>query len=137
MLRETRIVRNDSDGNPITVPTRPYVLISLHYEFSHAIDLNDSHVQAQLGITTADLHCLWEVAVLNGVTPITQELGSAARAAGIEAIVVPSAQHPGYSNIDVIKDQLLDTSFVRIHDPEGFPPGIPIEIRGSRKKRRA
>jgi RES domain-containing protein len=137
MLRETRIVRNDSDGNPITVPTRPYVLISLHYEFSHAIDLNDSHVQAQLGITTADLHCLWEVAVLNGVTPITQELGSAARAAGIEAIVVPSAQHPGYSNIDVIKDQLLDTSFVRIHDPEGFPPGTPIEIRGSRKKRQA
>jgi hypothetical protein len=48
VLRETRIAKCDGGGAPITVPTRAYVLISLHYDVSHLVDLTDADVQEAL-----------------------------------------------------------------------------------------
>jgi RES domain-containing protein len=135
MLREVRIVQYDTDGTAITVLTAPYILLSLTYSVSHAVDLTDRTIQERLKITDADLDCAWELAVLNGQAPITQDLGYAAREAGIEAIVVPSSRHPGHSNICVISDQLLETSFVRIHNADGIPTGVVTELHGMKTTR--
>jgi len=135
MLREVRIVQYDVGGNAISVPSRPYIAISLQYEFALTIDLNDPAIQAALKIDHQDLTSAWELDLLNGTTPVTQDLGIAARDTGIEALIVPSARHAGFSNVAVIRDQLLESSFIRIHRPEGFPPGTETEIRGFKKAR--
>ena len=132
VLREIRLVQDDASGAIVTIPTPPYILMTVHYEVSFAVDLCDSDVQTRLGITPDFLVQHWEIDDLKGKVPITHDLGRAARAAGIEALIVPSARHPGYQNIAIIKDQLLTTSFVRIHQPDGFDPGVETETRGTK-----
>jgi RES domain-containing protein len=135
VLRETRIVKYDAGGGPITVPTRAYVLISLHYDVSYLVDLTDADVQEALKLDDNVLRGEWEVDILNGKKPLTQDIGHAARAAGIEAIIVPSARNPGYKNTNFIVDQLLETSSIRIHDTDGFEHDAVVNIRGTKKKR--
>jgi hypothetical protein len=57
-------------------------------------------------------------------------LGAAARDAGIEALIVPSARHPGYANVAVIRDRLMIGSAIRIHEPSAFPAATETEIHG-------
>jgi RES domain-containing protein len=128
-------VKYVAGGAPITVPTRAYVLISLHYEVSHLVDLTDADVQEALKLDDNVLKGEWEVDILNGKKPLTQDIGHAARAAGIEAIIVPSARSPGHKNTNFIVDQLLETSSIWIHDADGFDREAVIAIRGTKKKR--
>jgi hypothetical protein len=92
-------------------------------------------VQEALKLDDNVLKGEWEVDILNGKKPLTQDIGHAARAAGIEAIIVPSARNPGCKNTNFIVDQLLQTSSICIHDAEGFDHDAVVDIRGTKKKR--
>jgi len=87
-------------------------------------------VLTQLKIEAADLLSNWKLDVLGGRVPLTHEIGTAACLAGVEALRVASARHNISTNIVVIYEQMLTTSRVAIHDPQGFAAGTPTEPVG-------
>ncbi len=135
MLREVRTVQYDVDGNAISAPSQPYVAISLQYELTLTVDLSDPGIQAHSRSTTATSRQRGNYSTCSTASRQSPKTSARRRDAGIEALIVPSARHAGLSNIDVIRDQLLESSYIRIHQPTGFPPGTATEIRGFKKTR--
>lgn len=134
-LRETNILIQLPDGSMKTVPTNPNILIAIDIELSHTVDLTDRDIQTALRIDLRDLLVNWRTIVKRGHMPITQRIGRAARSAGIEALIVPSARHYGEKNIAIIPDQMLTTSRISIVDPAGFPVGTQTVYIGSKVTR--
>lgn len=110
----------------------PRAMFSIDVELAHVVDLGHSDVSTALNVSRADLLIDWRDELLKGRTPITHEIGAAARDAGVEALLVPSARVPGEMNLAVIADRLRVGSLVRINPAEGFPSSAEIEIRGRR-----
>jgi len=123
------------DGSWITVPAAPHILFTVDYDLSHVVDLTDPDVLTQLKIEPADLLSNWKLDVLGGRLPLTHEIGTAACLADVEALRVPSARHNTATNIVVIYDQMLTTSRVAIHDPQGFAAGTATEVVGAKTSR--
>ncbi len=73
--------------------------------------------------------------MLGGSVPLTHEIGTAACLAGVEALRVPSTRHDTSTNIVVIYDQMLTTSRVAIHDPQGFAAGTATKVVGKKTSR--
>jgi len=134
-LRELNVVVQVPGGSWITVPAAPHILFTIDYDLSHVVDLTDRDVLTQLKIEPADLLSNWKLDVLGGRVPLTHEIGTAACLAGVEALRVPSARHNASTNIVVIYDQMLTTSRVAIHDPQGFAAGTPTELVGEKTSR--
>jgi len=134
-LRELNVVVQVPDGSWITVPAAPHILFTVDYDLSNVVDLTEPDVLTQLKIEPADLLSNWKLDVLSGRVPLTHEIGIAARLAGVEALRVPSAQNKTSKNIVVIYDQMLTTSRVRIHDPQGFATGTATEVAGEKTSR--
>jgi len=129
-LRELNVVVQEPDGSWVTVAAAPHILFTVDYDLSHLVDLTDRDVLAHLKIEAADLLSNWKLDVLDGRVPLTQEIGTAACLAGVEALRVPSARHKISTNIVVVYEQMLTTSRVAIHDPQGFAAGTPTELVG-------
>jgi hypothetical protein len=98
----------------------------------HVVDLTKSETLRMLDVAATELTTEWRAHLLAGETPITHEIGAAARAAGIEALMYPSARVSGSANLAVIVDRLRRGSRLRINPAEGFDPRATIEITGSR-----
>lgn len=103
------------NGKPRAI--EPKALLTIEARLSHVVDLCDHTTQTALGVTYAQLTASWRLAQLTGGSPITQEIGCAARAVGVEGLLVPSASVAGAFNLVVIESNLLTTSVVRIYDP--------------------
>jgi hypothetical protein len=127
-VAETRVIRFSSAPKRIT----PLTLFSVDVELQHVVDLTKDETLRALGVRPAKLTVDWRAVVLTGQTPITHDIGAAARAAGVEALVYPSARAPGAANLAVIVDRLRRGSRLRINPPDGFGPGVATEVTGTR-----
>jgi hypothetical protein len=108
------------------------VLFSVDCELRHVVDLTRDETLRTIRVTADDLTDDWRAIVLEGKVPITHDIGAAARAAGVEALIYPSARLSGASNLAVIVDRLRRGSRLRINPPDGFDPGVATEIAGKR-----
>jgi RES domain-containing protein len=134
-LREVRMLRDDA-GFPVAVPDAPKIIFTVDVRLQRVVDLSDDAVCAVLGVSFDELITPWRLIVALGRVPTTHVLGAAAREAGIEALIVPSAQHPGSKNLVVIPDRLLFGSSVMIHQPRGFAANVGVVVEGSIVQRR-
>lgn len=134
-LHETNIVVRAPDGRQVTVVTAPYILFTVAYTLQVVVDLTDPQTQLNLGVTPEELKGDWRLIVSSKKTPITHRIGRAARAAGVEALIVPSAKNSGTTNIAIIIDQLLVDSSYEIAQPDGFRAGTPTRENGTKTKR--
>jgi RES domain-containing protein len=127
-LRETRAIASRSMPRRIA----PLTLFSVDVELQHVVDLTNDGVLQALRLAATSLTTDWRAMVLNGQTPITHDIGAAARAVGVEALIYPSARVPGAADLAVIIDRLRRGSRLRINPPDGFGPGVAIEVNGTR-----
>lgn len=134
-LHETNIVVRAPDGSQVTVVSAPYILFSVSYQLQAVVDLTVPQTQRDLGIALDELLVDWRPLVKRGETPLTHRIGRAARGAGAEALIVPSAKSPGTANIAIIIDQLLIGSSYEIAHPEGFRAGTPTQVHGIKLRR--
>jgi RES domain-containing protein len=125
-LRETRATASDSPPRRIA----PLTLFSVDVELQQIVHLTKDEIRRALGVTSADLTTDWHAIVLHGQTPITHGIGAAARAAGFEALIYPSARAPGAANLAVIVERLRVGSKLSINPPDGFEPGVATEVIG-------
>lgn len=130
VVREIKMVSLDNAGNEIVIAKPPQVLVTVRYDLRRIADLTDPAVRRRLGVTKRDLLTEWSDDVDAGRVPITHTIGLAARAAGFEALLVPSARNKGENNLVVFVDQLRVGSVVEIYDPTGFAPGVETRIEG-------
>jgi RES domain-containing protein len=134
-LREVRMLRDDA-GFPIAVPAAPRIIFTVDVRLQRVVDLTDDSVCALFGVSFDELIAPWRLIVALGRVPTTHALGAAARNVGVEALIVPSAQHPGSRNLVVMPDRLLLGSSVRIHRPRGFAADVGVTIEGAVAHRR-
>jgi len=132
VARETRLIVRDVFGNDVAQPQRPKIIMTIEYELQRVADLIDPAVLGRLGVTPSSLLTEWKDIVRAGRTPTTQSIGGAARAVGLEGLIVPSKRHPGRVNIAVMRENLLVGSFVAIYEPVGFGPSVVTRIDGVR-----
>jgi RES domain-containing protein len=130
VTREVRMMVPDSSGRIVSVQKAPRIQMTINWGFQRIADLTDSAIRKRLRVTLKDLLAEWTDLVDAGIIPVTHVLGTAARDASIEALIVPSARHKGHKNMAVIYDCLLKGSFVEIHDPSGFAAGTTTRIDG-------
>jgi RES domain-containing protein len=118
--------------SPRSAPTRtkPLITFTIEVDLQAVVDLTSRANVHALGLTPADLIVEWKAVLIAGGVPITHDIGSAARDAGVEAIIVPSARQPGATNLVIFPDRLRHGSSVRIDPPDGFPPGTRLVISG-------
>jgi RES domain-containing protein len=127
-LRETRAT------GPSGAPKRiaPVTLFSVDTELQHVVDLTKDKALRALGVTADKLTGDWRAIVLDEKVPVTHDIGAAARAADVEALIYPSARAPGAANLAVIVDRLRRGSGLRINPPDGFGAGVATEVTGIR-----
>ena len=126
----------DDAGLPVAVPDAPRIIFTVDVELQRVVDLTDDVVCALLRVSFDELITPWRLIVALRRVPTTHALGAAARRAGVEALIVPSAQHPGSKNLVVMPDRMLAGSSVTIHQPRGFAAGVGVTIEGARVRRR-
>ena len=126
-LYETRII---DPASPLR-PARPTILFTVEATLQHVVDLTDAATCATLGVSTGDLVGNWKEDLLAGRVPITQDLGAAARAADIEALIVPSARVNGAKNLAIIVDRLRSGSSLKINPKDGFADDA-VHVSGTR-----
>jgi RES domain-containing protein len=102
-------------------------LFSVDVELQHVVDLTKDETLRLFGVTADELTEDWRAIVLDEKIPITHAIGAAAREAGVEALVYPSARLSGASNLAVIVDRLRCGARLRINPPDGFAP--PLQLR--------
>ena len=78
-----------SHYNPPDMADR--VLMTKDVSLNNALDLTDSHVRDQLGVSLDD--------ITGGTYDVTHKIGNMAAANGYDGIVAPSARNPGGSNL--------------------------------------
>lgn len=89
----------------------PKVVAAVRVDLSSVLDLTNSQVRRRLGYFIPVLTELdWRQADAAGQVPLTRQLGIAAHAAGLEALLVPSAALPRARNLVIFPDNLLPSS---------------------------
>jgi RES domain-containing protein len=115
-LRETNIIIRGVRPAPI----RPTVLFTINAVLEHVVDLTRDDVRDELRITANELLIDWKKELLAGNTPVTHQIGAAARAANVEALLVPSARIAGAKNLAILVDRMRATSSLTISPKDGF-----------------
>ena len=102
-----------------TILDRPYTVLAIQGDITHALDLTDPGVQTRLGITNAQLLEPWRAYQLRGEEAPTQQLGRLIRATGrFEAFVVPSEKHHEGRALVVFADRVSPPSGLSLVDPD-------------------
>lgn len=128
------VVIDPSTGEEIVVPKEPQILLTVGATLQRVVDLRDAKTRKALGATKRALLIDWEDDVHHKRVPPTHVLGIAARAAGIEALISPSAKHNGW-NLNILLDNLIVGSNVEIHAANpSFSPGVITRYEGRRPK---
>jgi len=110
-------------GVVVGVRQPPRVMLSLEYNLHDIVDLREPTALATLGITIDDLKQPWKLAQAEDRPVLTQQIGAAARAMDIEALLVPSARLGAGTNLVVFPDRLRKTSSVDLF--VGDEPTVP------------
>jgi hypothetical protein len=135
VLRERRVVVVDpSTGRAIPQRHPPAIHITISVDLQAVVDLTSDENCDALGIDANDLVAEWRAFPAASKTPPTHLIGEAARTAGIEALIVPSARVAGTKNIAIIIDRLRTGSHFEIYRPEGFPDGTATRLDGDYKQ---
>lgn len=103
-------------------PAPPKVLVTIHGELRHTVDLLGGEIQRALGTDRHELTRGWVRRQAAGLLSPMQLLGREAHASGrITALAVPSARDPRGHNVVVFPDQLTlnPGSYLEVHDPTG------------------
>ncbi len=118
---------------PKTAPTRtkPLITFTVDVTLEATVDLTDPSNLSALALAPADLLIEWKAILIAGDVPVTHDIGHAARAADVEAIIVPSARKRGATNLVIFPDRLRSGSSIRINPAAGFPKSIQTTIAGS------
>jgi RES domain-containing protein len=95
----------------VVADSLPRTTIAIEVKLSRVLDLTDSRILRELGVSAAVLAGTdWKNIQNNhGREAITQEIGRYAREAGFEALLVPSSVWNG-KNLDIFPDKLQPTS---------------------------
>lgn len=89
----------------------PRVLVSLHLEAVRILDLREGKVRQTIRLSQRTIRSLdWRAENRGGYQAETQAWGEAFAAAGLEAVVVPSAADPAGANVLVFPGNLLPGS---------------------------
>ena len=93
----------------------PRDIFALRVKLSSVLDLTNENVRRLIGVNEADLlETDWEAVQADGLEAVTQTMGRLAKAAGFEALLVPSARYSG-NNLNLFyPDGLLASSSVQI-----------------------
>ena len=118
-LQEVNALKQ-TDRGLVGLATNPKTLLSVHYTLQRVLDLTNHGVQRQLHTTMEELIQPWLLAQSRGEVPPTQQLGVAATAQGIEALIAPSAVNPSASNLVFYPVNLQLGSTLHIEDDSGF-----------------
>lgn len=110
----------------------PRAMLSIDVTLQHVISLHDPALLHRLGHKPAELLLPWRRAMLAGRPVLTQCIGAAASAVGIEALLVPSAKDPAYSNLAIFSANLYVGSSVTLYDPSTTAP--PHIVKGHRTR---
>ena len=95
---------------------QPAVLVAVEMRLQASVDLRQPAVLAALSVTLdAIATCDWRAAQAAGREALTQGLGRAAYEAGLEALLVPSAQVPDGVNLVYFPGACRAGSTTRIH----------------------
>lgn len=100
----------------------PVTLVAVDVKVRRALDITSAKVRRRLGITIAAMVSAdWKSENRQGRETISQCLGRAAVAEGIQAIVVPSAARRGVINVNVFADLLGKGDMLRARHAEKLP----------------
>ncbi len=85
----------------------PRTFVAFHARLQHVLDFRQGDVRRRLQVSLDRiLHVDWRRELNAGHDPITQTLGQAAFEAGLEGILVPSAQNPKDANLVIFPANL-------------------------------
>ncbi len=135
-LREVGMLVDD-DGTPIAVPSPSFIVCTVNVRLQHVVDLRDAEKCRRLDVRLDELVSAWRPIVAQGNVPMTHTLGTVARDAGIEALLVPSAKYAGSTNLAIIRDRLREGSNFSIYMANGFPSGTETTVHGTYRPRGA
>jgi RES domain-containing protein len=93
---------------------RPRVLVGIEVKVSAVLDLSNIEIRRRLGVNLQDLAQPWWPMQEAGFEALTQAIGRAARDAGFEAVILPSARRKGGINFNVFPDRLRAGSSVAV-----------------------
>jgi RES domain-containing protein len=100
----------------------PRTFVAIAADLAAVLDLRDGGVRQRLRVSEAAMLSLdWRREVAAGREPITHRLGRAAHEMGLEALIVPSAAHPGGSNLLVFSDRVRKAGAVALLNPGQVP----------------
>ncbi len=89
----------------------PRTFVAFHARLQHVLDFRQGDVRRRLQVSLDRiLHVDWRKECNNGLVPITQTLGRAAYEAGLEGLLVPSAQARHDANLVVFPANLKNGS---------------------------
>lgn len=120
---------SSTEGRFVAQPANPYLLLSVRFRLQRLADISVPQAWAVLQTSAAELTASWrEVQAAGNLAP-TQQLGLAARAMGLEALLMVSATD-GKTNLAVFPDNLIRGSYIEVYDPnrqlrgrlEGYRP---------------
>jgi RES domain-containing protein len=93
----------------------PRVFVAIELKLKCVVDLRESNVRQRLHVSNDTMITIdWRKEVKAGVLPITQAIGQAAFAAGVEGIIVPSAAQSDGFNVLVFPANLKKGSKILV-----------------------
>jgi RES domain-containing protein len=97
----------------------PRIFVAIDVALSTVLDVQDRRVLQTLGVTRARIvHSNWRALGTEGERPVTQVIGEAACAAGLEAILVPSSARNGGGNLVSFPGNLGAAARLAVRRPE-------------------
>lgn len=100
----------------------PLVLVAIDLKLQEILNLTDEDRLAELNLTRQKLiRCRWRQNMEKGHEALTQAVGRIAYEAGLEGLIVPSAQVRGQKNLIVFPDNLKKGSSLVIQNVEKLP----------------
>jgi RES domain-containing protein len=103
----------------------PLTLVAIDVSLKKLIDLTDDSILRELGLTRQRLmRCRWRENMDKGREALTQAIGRIAFEAGLEALLVPSAQARKGKNLVVYSDNLQKASSLTIQNVGKLLPAV-------------
>ncbi len=101
----------------------PRVFVAIKAQLSKVLDLTEGVNRQRLQIAESRLlGCDWRKDMAGGSDALSQRVGRAAKAAGVEAVVVRSAEYKNGRNLVVFPENLRKSSQLTILDPGKLSP---------------
>jgi RES domain-containing protein len=100
----------------------PLTLVAISVRLQRLIDLTDDHVLGELNLTRQNLlRCRWRESMDKRREALTQAVGRIAFEAGLEGLLVPSAQVRKSKNLVVFPENLHKHSYLKIQNLDKLP----------------